>query len=46
MPPDIFTPRTPEDIMSNLRNVGFTDVEISAPGGEDRPMAATGLVGA
>lgn len=44
MPPDIFAPRTPEDIASTLREAGFADVEICAPWGEDRPMAATGLV--
>jgi arsenite methyltransferase len=45
MPSDIFTPRTPEDIAGALRRARFTNVEIRAPGGQGRAMAATGLAG-
>lgn len=45
MPPDIFTPREPEELATALRNAGFVGVEIRAPNGSDRAMLAIGLAG-
>jgi arsenite methyltransferase len=45
MPPDIFTPRSPDEIADALQKVGFADVEIHALRGEDRGMAASGVLG-
>lgn len=44
MPPDIFTPREPEELAAALRCAGFVDVEIRAPNGPDRAMLAIGSV--
>ena len=46
MPADIFKPRAPEHISFALHEAGFADVEICAPWGDGRPMAAIGMVSA
>jgi arsenite methyltransferase len=42
MPPDIFSPREPEEIVAALRGAGFTVAKIVVPNGPDRAMLAVG----
>ena len=43
MPPDIFTPREPDDVLAALRDAGFIDAELRKPTGGSAWAVATGL---
>jgi ubiquinone/menaquinone biosynthesis C-methylase UbiE len=43
MPPDIFTPREPDDVLAALRDAGFVDAELRRPAGGSAWVVATGL---
>ena len=42
-PPDIFTPREPEDLTATMAGVGFTEVKLRQPKPESVWMVATGV---
>jgi arsenite methyltransferase len=42
-PPDIFTPRKPEDVTAAMASVGFTEVELRQPRPESGWMVANGV---
>lgn len=44
MPPDVFSPREPQELVAALRESGFGSAEIRAPNGPDRAMLAIGKV--
>ena len=43
MPPDIFTPREPDEVLVALREAGFSDTELRTPAQRSKWVVATGV---